>query len=37
MYVIVNLFSNMLGRAVINNTGLTGKYDARPLARSAGG
>lgn len=27
MYVIVNLFSNMLGRAVINHTGLTGKYD----------
>lgn len=27
MYVIVNLLSNMLGRAVINNTGLTGKYD----------
>jgi uncharacterized protein (TIGR03435 family) len=27
MYVIVNLFSNMLGRAVINNTGLSGKYD----------
>jgi uncharacterized protein (TIGR03435 family) len=27
MYVIINLFSNMLGRAVINNTGLTGKYD----------
>ena len=27
MYVMVNLFSNMLGRAVINHTGLTGKYD----------
>jgi uncharacterized protein (TIGR03435 family) len=27
MYVIVNLFSNMLGRAIINNTGLSGKYD----------
>ena len=27
MYVIVNLLSNMLGRAVIDNTGLTGKYD----------
>ena len=27
MYVITNLLSNMLGRAVINNTGLTGKYD----------
>ena len=27
MYVIINLFSNMVGRAVINNTGLTGKYD----------
>ncbi len=27
MYVIVNLLSNMLGRAVINNTGLTGKFD----------
>jgi uncharacterized protein (TIGR03435 family) len=26
MYVIVNLLSNMLGRAVVNNTGLTGKY-----------
>jgi len=26
-YVIANLLSNMLGRAVINNTGLTGKYD----------
>jgi Protein of unknown function (DUF3738) len=25
-YVIINLLSNMLGRAVINNTGLTGKY-----------
>ena len=27
MYVIVKLLSNMLGRTVINNTGLTGKYD----------
>jgi uncharacterized protein (TIGR03435 family) len=27
MYVITNLLSNMLGRSVINNTGLTGKYD----------
>jgi hypothetical protein len=27
MYVIANLLSNMLGRAVVNNTGLTGKYD----------
>jgi uncharacterized protein (TIGR03435 family) len=27
MYVLTNLLSNMLGRAVINNTGLTGKYD----------
>jgi uncharacterized protein (TIGR03435 family) len=27
LYVIANLLSNMLGRAVINNTGLTGKYD----------
>jgi uncharacterized protein (TIGR03435 family) len=27
MYVITNLLSNMLGRAVINNTGLTGKFD----------
>ena len=27
LYVIVNLLSNMLGRAVINNTGLTGKFD----------
>ena len=27
MYVIVNLLANMLGRAVINNTGLTGKYN----------
>ena len=27
MYVITNLLSNMLGRAVINNTSLTGKYD----------
>jgi len=29
MYVITNLLSNMLGRAVINNTGLTGKYDVQ--------
>lgn len=36
MYVIVNLLSNMLGRAVINNTGLTGKYDVnlQPLPDS---
>jgi uncharacterized protein (TIGR03435 family) len=27
MSVIANLLSNMLGRAVINHTGLTGKYD----------
>ena len=27
LYVIVNLLSNMLGRAVINNTGPIGKYD----------
>ncbi|HLK69717.1 MAG TPA: TIGR03435 family protein [Bryobacteraceae bacterium] len=27
LYVIMNLLSNMLGRAVINNTGLTGKFD----------
>jgi uncharacterized protein (TIGR03435 family) len=27
MYVITNLLSNMLGRAVVNDTGLTGKYD----------
>jgi uncharacterized protein (TIGR03435 family) len=27
LYVIVNLLSNMLGRAVIDNTGLAGKYD----------
>jgi uncharacterized protein (TIGR03435 family) len=27
LYVVVNLLSNMLGRAVIDNTGLTGKYD----------
>ncbi len=27
MYIIVNLLSNMLGRTVIDNTGLTGKYD----------
>jgi uncharacterized protein (TIGR03435 family) len=36
MYVITNLLSNMLGRAVINNTGLTGKYDVKlqPLSDS---
>ena len=27
MYVLTNLLSNALGRTVINNTGLTGKYD----------
>jgi uncharacterized protein (TIGR03435 family) len=27
MYIITNLLSNMLGRTVINHTGLTGKYD----------
>src|SRR5262249_9094928 len=27
MYVIVNLLSNMLGRTVVNNTGLNGKFD----------
>jgi uncharacterized protein (TIGR03435 family) len=27
MYVLINLLSNALGRVVINNTGLTGKYD----------
>jgi uncharacterized protein (TIGR03435 family) len=27
LYAIVNLLSNMLGRAVVNDTGLTGKYD----------
>ena len=27
MYVLVNLLSNALGRAVINNSGLTGKFD----------
>lgn len=27
MYIIANLLSQMLGRAVINNTGLTGKFD----------
>jgi len=31
MYVITNLLSNMLGRAVINNTGLTGKFDVNLL------
>jgi uncharacterized protein (TIGR03435 family) len=33
MYIIANLLSNMMGRAVINNTGLTGKFDVdlRPL------
>jgi uncharacterized protein (TIGR03435 family) len=36
MYVIVNLLSNMLGRTVVNNTGLSGKYDVSlvPLAES---
>jgi uncharacterized protein (TIGR03435 family) len=36
LYVIVNLLSNMLGRAVVNNTGLTGKYDVnlQPLPDS---
>ena len=36
MYVIVNLLSNMLGRTVVNNTGLTGKYDVdlRPAVDS---
>ena len=36
MYIIANLLSNMLGRAVINNTGLTGKYDVdlQPLSDS---
>ncbi len=29
MYVIANLLSNMTGRSVVNNTGLTGKYDVR--------
>jgi uncharacterized protein (TIGR03435 family) len=29
IHVIANLLSNMLGRAVINNTGLTGKYDVK--------
>lgn len=29
MYVIANLLSNMLGRAVIDNTGLRGKYDIK--------
>jgi uncharacterized protein (TIGR03435 family) len=27
LYAIVNLLSNMLGRAVVDNTGLIGKYD----------
>jgi uncharacterized protein (TIGR03435 family) len=27
LYVITNLLANMLGRSVVNNTGLTGKYD----------
>jgi uncharacterized protein (TIGR03435 family) len=27
MYIVTNLLSNMLGRTVIDNTGLTGKYD----------
>jgi len=36
MYAITNLLSNMLGRAVINDTGLTGKYDVtlQPLRDS---
>jgi uncharacterized protein (TIGR03435 family) len=36
MYVLVNLLSDMLGRAVINKTGLTGKYDVnlQPLSDS---
>jgi uncharacterized protein (TIGR03435 family) len=34
MYIIANLLSNMLGRAVIDNTGLRGKYDAKFTARS---
>lgn len=36
MYIIVNLLSNMLGRAVVNDTRLTGKYDVdlRPVADS---
>ena len=36
MYIIANLLSTMLGRAVINNTGLTGKYDVnlQPLPGS---
>lgn len=36
MYVIANLLSNMLGRAVINNIGLAGKYDVnlQPLPDS---
>jgi uncharacterized protein (TIGR03435 family) len=29
MYVIANLLSDMLGRAVINNSSLTGKYDVK--------
>jgi uncharacterized protein (TIGR03435 family) len=29
MYVIVNLLADMLGRAVINNSGITGKYDVK--------
>ncbi len=29
MYIIANLLSNMLGRAVIDNTGLRGKYDVK--------
>lgn len=28
---ILTIFSNMLGRAVLNNTGLTGKFDRNPL------
>jgi uncharacterized protein (TIGR03435 family) len=36
LYIITNLLSNMLGRAVVNNTGLTGKYDVnlQPLPDS---
>jgi len=36
MYVIVNLLADMMGRAVIDKTGLTGKYDVnlQPLSES---
>jgi uncharacterized protein (TIGR03435 family) len=34
MYVIVNLLSDMLGRAVVNNTGINGKFDVNLLADS---